>query len=983
LLYFLTLLKKDNQMPHAVMRAKYFLVLLLGLMLTGCFQTTEHVYLNPNGSGKTVIDATFTPFYLNLSDEEPEPRQEMNNAVKNILEKSEGVDAWSDVSYALNNEGKIHFKGTAYFRHIEKLKIANLGSSELEYRAHDNGQYTLTYKNDRFGKVSDKTSLPSGGLTEEQIQARIREEKAKYQRSRKLLALMLSDLRHESHYHLPGEILGSSNFDKVSANHVQLILEGEKILTVADDVFKSDSYWRDHVTSGNQKKKNTDNHIDIDLRMPPNDFNKHFFGEQGPVSVDFRANAPLFDYNKEVATVRKGEAAIFSALSSSLAPSSNNNASPKPASSGEMPTLAIGKIEMVHSLIDDDTTRRLLYAEPGFKLTLVSQFDQPVLKITEAILNQAKADNGQNLLPDRRYERTARSTRLSNDKHTGIMEFKLVSPGKEVDKLAILEGQITYQTAGKSAKHDLGISQLVKGHKGKMLGAEVKGFEQFNDKRYLVLFLDIPVHEIKQIRVFDGQGKLLETKRSGYSASNNSVNLNLECKCTWPQNARIEVDKYTNLQEYIVPIHMENIDILGRTQPGPPPQLRPTSSPVPAEKKPTTTTLKLKAADAQLLTSRFRPITLQSKQHKDFTAYLFTGDMGDNQAYRVASNKRAVYVGTEKGLLRYDKKTGAWSVLDKQQNLPGEMVWDIAADDHYLALDIGVHREKRNYVASSGVYFYDEDKGSWEFVHKSADGLLMHQGDLWIGNTGRVLKANPVDSILSSYDAENLPLLKDNRLYDIASDGKDVWVAIGGKLNRDLRKFLGGGIAQFDTTSGTWQAYTVKDGLGSEYVTGVAADENETWASHWEEEDGLSLLDRKTGKWRTIRKSSNGIEIGGPRLALDKDYVWVGQQRGLLRLDRKTHEAKLIKEAHGLPGYIISGLAVDEEGVWAAAYSYKSGEPGVRSSGVIFIPNKQADMVASIKKVIHEIINQPYMLIGIALGITILLGFKMLLARKN
>jgi hypothetical protein len=73
-------------------------------------------------------------------------------------------------------------------------------------------------------------------------------------------------------------------------------------------------------------------------------------------------------------------------------------------------------------------------------------------------------------------------------------------------------------------------------------------------------------------------------------------------------------------------------------------------------------------------------------------------------------------------------------------------------------------------------------------------------------------------------------------------------------------------------------------------------------------------------------------------LAGDGATLWIGQQGALVRLDRRTRQATALREPDGLPGYIVSGLAIDEEAVWASVYAYA--RDGVRSAGLVRLPRR-------------------------------------------
>jgi hypothetical protein len=82
-----------------------------------------------------------------------------------------------------------------------------------------------------------------------------------------------------------------------------------------------------------------------------------------------------------------------------------------------------------------------------------------------------------------------------------------------------------------------------------------------------------------------------------------------------------------------------------------------------------------------------------------------------------------------------------------------------------------------------------------------------------------------------------------------------------------------------------------------------------------------------------LRRSANDIKLGGVVLAGERETLWIGQQGALVRLDRASRQATALRERDGLPGYIVSGIAIGEDAVWASVYAY--GQDGIRSAGLV------------------------------------------------
>jgi hypothetical protein len=203
-----------------------------------------------------------------------------------------------------------------------------------------------------------------------------------------------------------------------------------------------------------------------------------------------------------------------------------------------------------------------------------------------------------------------------------------------------------------------------------------------------------------------------------------------------------------------------------------------------------------------------------------------------------------------------------------------------------------------------------------------ADGAEAH------GLDGSVERFTPNDSGLLHKDVHAIRVWKDT-----------VWFAMLGDHVKEKNDFVGGGVSFLNRLTGEWRSYTTREGMARNYSCDIAVDDRRVFVAHWDEEKGLSLFDRKTERWSALVKSENGVELGGVVLANDENTLWIGQQRGLVKLDKETRRATLYRELEGMPGYIVSGIAIDRDAVWVSAYSY--GTPEFRSAGVVRIPRRK------------------------------------------
>src|SRR6185436_757414 len=132
------------------------------------------------------IKCVSTAVSFNLGDKKS-PEELLKQNVRETLEKSEGVDGWADLVAALRDDGKMSFTATAYFKDVEQLKLHVMGissnSSELVFRKEAGGISVEMVAD----KKDAKPPTPPEKMTEEEIKARMKEERAKYQQSKPMM----------------------------------------------------------------------------------------------------------------------------------------------------------------------------------------------------------------------------------------------------------------------------------------------------------------------------------------------------------------------------------------------------------------------------------------------------------------------------------------------------------------------------------------------------------------------------------------------------------------------------------------------------------------------------------------------------------------------------------------------------------------------------------------------------------------------------
>jgi len=287
-------------------------ILAASAMLAGCFEIREDTSLNPDGSGKAVVELTMPDMAamgmgMGMKEEAPPPDPELTlkQFAKQTLDDSKGVEAWSDVSFARTEDGRMKFKGTAYFKDFAAMKVAQGGPGQAP-GGPDEGDKPTFKKDDKGGMVlelpmpSDKAKGPAAPAkspppSAEELAKLIQAQRLQYQQTRPMMEMMLGKMKVEMTFRLPGTLAEVSGFQKQPDGSVRFAIEGAKMLQVMDQLMADDAYVRQAVLAG--KKPGAD----MDPAMT-----EKLFGTKGPFQARVTGDMkPLFDYAAAVKAAKE------------------------------------------------------------------------------------------------------------------------------------------------------------------------------------------------------------------------------------------------------------------------------------------------------------------------------------------------------------------------------------------------------------------------------------------------------------------------------------------------------------------------------------------------------------------------------------------------------------------------------------------------------------------------------------------------------
>jgi hypothetical protein len=269
---------------------KIFFVTLVLLSAIGCFESKEDYVLNPDGSGKVTIVGTFETIMPGMSAS-TNPKDTMME-VKELLEKSKGVDAWSGVTYDRTKEGRVSFKGTAYFPDISKLDLETFGK-DANLKKEGNKLVLLIQEKEEIEET------PAAKPSAEEAKAQVEQTKKQWQSMKSMIGPMLEKIKQDLTYKLPGTIESSTNMKKIDVNTVNIQVDGAKIMAAMDAMMNDDAWLKKQAEAGVFVKGGNAPNMDDD------ELNQRVFGERGPVKVVMTGpGQPQFDYKTEVAAAK-------------------------------------------------------------------------------------------------------------------------------------------------------------------------------------------------------------------------------------------------------------------------------------------------------------------------------------------------------------------------------------------------------------------------------------------------------------------------------------------------------------------------------------------------------------------------------------------------------------------------------------------------------------------------------------------------------
>ena len=347
--------------------------------------------------------------------------------------------------------------------------------------------------------------------------------------------------------------------------------------------------------------------------------------------------------------------------------------------------------------------------------------------------------------------------------------------------------------------------------------------------------------------------------------------------------------------------------------------------------------------------------------------------------YGLAVDEDYVWVGTLRGLSRYDKRKESWTPLTALPTLIGRTVRTVDTDERFVwvGTDKGMSRYDKvlgnwkNYRQEGGSENIETHGGHWHQHGRKKKGslsdnvvssIVTDEQYVWVGTRDG---ANRFDKIALQWDQykthHGLPA---NNVTSVSSDGDSIWVGTNsgiGKYPRtadDLNAWITytsgteiqpsavskefaeslvtdqiwcitaskkhvwvgtrRGVSRYDISRDIWKTITVEDGLASDEVSCIAIDGDNVWFGS---DLGVTLYNQKTEVWAAYTTDDGLASNKVTTIGVDGAEVWIGTYNaGVSRFDQLTNSWTTYTRDDGLAHNGILSMSIDRNYVWVGTY---------------------------------------------------------------
>lgn len=251
------------------------------LAVAGCFDRESIFFINPDGSGKvTIVFQKWDP----VANKPENLKRDALHELDRVIEKSTGIETWSDITIGRGKNDGDRWKATAYFPDINKISFSDDALDHIALTKDAKGQLVLTFT-PKWALTPTTPITNADEVTKKMLEIRNDARKPLFRNT-------WSDMRNSVEFVLPASAKEIDGFENVDKSRVRTEFSGKKFVDAYLALIADDERLENWVRTGKP---------DYDY------FNEKMYGVKTLLfSVRFAANAkPQFDYESEARKARK------------------------------------------------------------------------------------------------------------------------------------------------------------------------------------------------------------------------------------------------------------------------------------------------------------------------------------------------------------------------------------------------------------------------------------------------------------------------------------------------------------------------------------------------------------------------------------------------------------------------------------------------------------------------------------------------------
>ncbi len=162
--------------------------------------------------------------------------------MRDILAKSQGIDAWRDVSFSELKDGTLYLRGTAYFSDLSKLQLAGLTFLSFRTQRNSPNQLIIT---ETSRDVYDNPLVPATRvpkIAEPLTSESLRRDRNRFHAGKPLLLAIIGPAREEITMRVPGAVIRASNFETNSPRQLRVHFTGERLVNAIEELISDDAH---------------------------------------------------------------------------------------------------------------------------------------------------------------------------------------------------------------------------------------------------------------------------------------------------------------------------------------------------------------------------------------------------------------------------------------------------------------------------------------------------------------------------------------------------------------------------------------------------------------------------------------------------------------------------------------------------------------------------------------------------------------------